>query len=197
MQKANVPLLLLCGPPGVGKSSLGWEVYSSLVRERVPVAHVDLDGIGYGPPGHFGSFDIKFRNVAAVWRSYAEAGAAAFVVSGLRALRQDVDACVGAVPESVPTVIVLTLTAAEQRDRLVWRARTRYAVERGGASSSQTPDALEQFAASAARELEDEVEDISGALVVDTVGVTVPELGRRILRATGWPDEASCAPGSR
>jgi hypothetical protein len=41
------------------------------------------------------------------------------------------------------------------------------------------------------------VEDISGALVVDTVGLTVPELGRRILGVTGWPDEGSCAPGSR
>jgi ATP-dependent Lon protease len=50
MQKAKVPLLLLCGAPGTGKSSVGWEIYFSLVRERVPVAHVDLDGIGYGPP---------------------------------------------------------------------------------------------------------------------------------------------------
>jgi hypothetical protein len=142
MQKAKVPLLLLCGAPGTGKSSVGWEIYFSLVHERVPVAHVDLDGIGYGPPGHFGSFEMKFQNVAAVWRSYAEAGASAFVVSGLRALRQDVEACAGAVPESVPTVIVLTVSAEEQRQRLVSRTKTLFALERGGASSSQTPEAL-------------------------------------------------------
>ena len=69
MQKAEVPLLVLCGAPGTGKSSVGWEVYWLLTREGVPVAHVDLDGIGYGPPGHSGSFDLKFQNVAAVWQA--------------------------------------------------------------------------------------------------------------------------------
>ena len=51
-----MPLLLLCGAPGTGESSVAWEVYWSLTRERMPVAHVDLDPIGYGPPGHCGSF---------------------------------------------------------------------------------------------------------------------------------------------
>jgi KaiC/GvpD/RAD55 family RecA-like ATPase len=187
MQKAGVPLLLLCGAPGTGKSSVGWEIYFSLVREGVLVAHVDLDGIGYGPPDHFRSFDMKFQNVAALWRSYAEAGAAAFVVSGLRALRRDVEACAGAVPESLPTAIVLTVNAEQQQQRIVSRAKAQFALERGGASSSQTPDALEQFAAAAAHQLENEVENIPDALVVDTVDLTVPELARRILITTGWP----------
>src|SRR5215472_2296966 len=103
----EVPLLLVCGAPGAGKSSVAWEVYWSLMREGVPVAHVDLDGIGYGPPGLSGSFDLKFANVAAVWRSYSDAGASAFVVSGLRALREDVRACSAAVPGSVATVVLL------------------------------------------------------------------------------------------
>jgi adenylylsulfate kinase-like enzyme len=183
----RVPLLLLCGPSGAGKSSVAWEIYFTLVRAGVPVAHADLDGIGYGPPGHFGSFEMKFENLAAVWRCYARVGAQAFVVSGLRALREDVEAAIAAVPESLPTVAVLTVTAGEQRDRIVSRARTRYAVDRGGGSSSQTPEALEQTVAAAAQELEREVQEIPDALVVDTVGVTVPELGRRILAATSWP----------
>jgi hypothetical protein len=137
---------------------------------------------------------MKFQNVAAVWRSYADAGASAFVVSGLRALRQDVEACAGAVPKSVPTVIVLTVSAEEQRQRIVSRTKTLFAVERGGASSSQTPAALEQFADVAARQLENSVDDISGAFVLDTVDVTVPELARRVLAATGWPALASVDP---
>lgn len=90
------------------------EIYFKLVRAREPIAHVDLDGIGYGPRGHFGSFEMKFQNVAAVWRCYADVGAHAFIVSGLRALREDIEACTAAVPQSVPTVVVLTLTAEEE-----------------------------------------------------------------------------------
>jgi hypothetical protein len=187
VQRAEVPLLLLCGAPGAGKSSVAWEVYWVLMRDGVPVAHVDLDGIGYGPPGFSGSFDLKFENVAAVWRSYSNAGASAFVVSGLRALQGDVDACVAAVPGAVATTVVLTVRAEEQRDRILTRANTRYAVERGGGSSAQTPEALEQVIAAARRQLEDKGEEIPGALVLDTVGVPVVELGRQLLLATGWP----------
>ena len=183
----GVPLLLLCGAPGTGKSSVAWEVYWSLLRERVPVAHVDLDGIGYGPPGLSGSFDLKFENVAAVWRSYSDAGASAFVVSGLRTLREDVRACLASVPGSVATVVVLTVTAEEQRARILGRANTEYALERGGGSSAQAPEALEQAVAAARQELEDDAEEIPEAVVLDTVGIPVVEIARQLLLTTGWP----------
>ena len=188
MHEAEVPLLLLCGAPGTGKSSVAWEVYWLLMREGVPVAHVDLDGIGYGPPGHSGSFDLKFANVATLWQSYSDAGASALVVSGLRRLESDVLARAAAVPGSAVTAVVLTVTAEEQRARIITRANTRYGLERGGGSSAQTPDALEQVVTSAAQQLEDEADEIPDALVLDTVGVPVVEIGRQLLRATGWPD---------
>lgn len=187
MEKAEVPLLLLCGAPGTGKSSVGWEVYWLLMREGVSVAHVDLDGIGYGPPGHSGSFDLKFQNVAAVWRSYLERGASALVVSGLRALQEDVLACAAAVPGSVPTTVVLTVTAEEQRERILTRANTRYGLERGGGSSAQTPEALERVVVEARRLLEEESDEFPGALVLDTVGVPVVEIARQLMLATSWP----------
>jgi len=158
------------------------------MREGVPVAHVDLDGIGYGRPGFSGSFDLKFENVAAVWCSYSGFGASAFVVSGLRVLQSDVDACVASVPGAMPTTVVLTVTAEEQRNRILTRAETRYALERGGGSSAQTPEALEQVVAAARQELEDEVDEIPSAVVLDTAGVPVVEIARQLLLATGWPD---------
>ena len=188
MQKIRVPLLLLCGAPGTGKSSVAWEVYWRLMREGMPVAHVDLDGIGFGPSGHSGSFDLKFKNVAAVWRSYSDIGASAFVVSGLRAVQEDVAACSAAVPGSAPTVVVLTVTAEEQRNRILTRANTLYAAERGGGSSVQTAEGLEQFVAAAQRQNEDETGDITDAVVLDTVGVPVVEIARQLLAATGWPN---------
>lgn len=188
----KVPLLLLCGSSGAGKSSVAWEVYWSLLRERLPVAHVDLDGIGYGPPGHSGSFALKFQNVSAVWRTYADAGASAFVVSGLRVLQEDVLECAAALPGSVPTPVVLTITAEEQRARILARAKAQYAADRGGGSSVQTPEALEQVVEAARQELEDE-QHIPGALVLDTTGVAVVDVARQLLRATRWPALASRA----
>jgi hypothetical protein len=160
-----VPLLLLCGAPGAGKSSIGWEVYSRLVQEGVRVAHIDLDGIGYGPPGLCGSFEMKFENVAALWRNYSKAGASCLVVSGLRVLKGDARACTAAIPGAVPTPLVLTVTPSEQRERILTRANTRYAVERGGGSSGQTPEGLERFVSAARQQLEEQVDEIPGALV--------------------------------
>jgi hypothetical protein len=144
-----------------------------------------LDGIGYGPPGHSGSFDLKFKNVAAVWRTYSEAGASAFVVSGLRVVEKDVLDCAAAVPGPVATTVVLTVTSTAQQERILARANTRYGAERGGGSSAQTPKALAQVVDQARQQLEDEADEIPGALVLHTVGVPVVEIARQLLRATG------------
>src|SRR5215470_3846991 len=128
----EVPLLLLCGAPGTGKSSVAWEVYWSLLRDGVPVAHVDLDGIGYGPPGHSGSFDLKFENVAVLWASYSDAGASAFVVSGLRALPEHVLGYPAPVPRSVSPPALRPVTPDEQRNPLPQRTTTENAPEGNG-----------------------------------------------------------------
>jgi hypothetical protein len=154
----------------------------------VPVANLDLDVVGYGPPPSFGSFDMKLRNLGSIWRNYQAAGARCLIVSGLGGAADEVEACVRAVPGSVPTVCVLTVTEAEQRARIFRRARQEYGADYGGGSTNQTPEALERFAADAARELAAS-EPIPGALVVDTVGVGVPELARRVRVATGWPSQ--------
>lgn len=182
-----MPLLLVCGPSGVGKSSVAWEIFVTLVRSGVPVATLDLDVVGYGPPPSFGSFEMKLSNLGSVWRNYQTAGARCFVVSGLGAVADEVEACVRAVPGSVPTVCVLTVTEAEQRARILRRARQEYGSNTGGGSTSQTPQALERIVADAARELVVS-EPIPGALVLDTVGVGVRELAQRVLSATSWPD---------
>jgi hypothetical protein len=87
--------------------------------------------------------------------------------------------------------VVLTVTSDEQRERIFTRAKTRYSVERGGGSSVQTPEALERFVRAARQQLQEQVHEIPGALVVDTVGRAVPELASQVLLATRWPDIAT------
>jgi hypothetical protein len=185
-QVRDVPLLLIAGTSAAGKSSVAWEIFFTLIRFGVPVATLDLDVVGYGPPPAFGSFEMKVRNLGSIWRNYQAAGARCFVVSGIGAAVAEVEACARAVPGSVPTVCVLTVTEAEQRARIFRRAEQEYGSNTGGGSTSQTPEALEGIAADAARELVAS-EPIPGALVLDTVGVGVRELAHRVLSATGWP----------
>ena len=101
--------------------------------------------------------------------------------------------CTAAVPGSVATTVVLTVTPEEQQERILMRANTRYGVERGGGSSAQTPEALAEVVDSARQELEDEADEIPRALVLDTVGVPVVELAHQLLLllATGWPRSLS------
>ena len=89
----------------------------------------------------------------------------------------------------VPLLLIAGAPAAEaeQRARIFRRARQEYGSNYGGGSRNQTPEALERFAADAALELVAS-EAIPDALVLDTVGVGVPELAKRVLSATGWPD---------
>jgi hypothetical protein len=98
----------------------------------------------------------------------------------------EIEACARAVPGSVPTVCVLTLTEAEQRYASSAGRGRSTARTTGGGSSNQTPEALERFAAEAALALVAS-EAIPAALILDTVGVGVPELAKRVLAATGWP----------
>jgi hypothetical protein len=192
----SFPLLLICGPSAAGKSSVAWEVYWTLGRDGVPVANLDLDGVGYGPPpSAFGTWDMKITNAAALWQNYRAAGAGCFVVSGLPALREQIDRAVGAMAGACPTVCVLTVSAEEQSERILRRARGLYAVQYGGASSVQTPEALAETTAAAAREVTHEVELIPGSVVIDTVGISVAEIARALLDETGWPDATANAVG--
>lgn len=186
---SRFPLLLVCGPSASGKSSVAWEVYWLLGRAGVAVAHLDLDGVGYGPPpSAFGTWEIKIINAESIWQNYRAAGARCFVLSGLPALREQVEKCTRRMRDADATVCVLTVSEDEQRERILGRARERYSVERGGGSTAQTPDALEQTVAAAAEELIDEVEPIPGSVVLDTVGLSVPQLARMLLDQTDWPD---------
>ena len=43
---AQVPFLWLCGPTGVGKSSVGYAIFQQVYRSGIKVAYVDLDQVG-------------------------------------------------------------------------------------------------------------------------------------------------------
>jgi adenylylsulfate kinase-like enzyme/chloramphenicol 3-O-phosphotransferase len=77
----RIPVLWLCGATAVGKSTVGYEVFTQLNRAGVRAAYVDMKQIGAlrpAPSRHL----LKARNLAAVWAGYSAAGAHCLIVSG-------------------------------------------------------------------------------------------------------------------
>jgi hypothetical protein len=79
------PMLWVCGPPGVGKSTVAFDVYLRIMATGVKASFVDLAQIGWCGPAAAddpGDHRLKARNLAALWRAHREAGSRYLVVSG-------------------------------------------------------------------------------------------------------------------
>jgi hypothetical protein len=67
---ARVPFLWLCGPSGVGKSSVGYAIFQQVYRSGIKVAYVDLDQVGPcypSPADDLHNHRVKAQNLAVVW----------------------------------------------------------------------------------------------------------------------------------
>ncbi|MEJ3656672.1 AAA family ATPase [Actinomycetes bacterium KLBMP 9759] len=81
-----LPVLWLCGPPGVGKTVVGWEIRSRLADSGVGTAFVDIDQLGIcypEPPSDPGRHRLQERGLRAVVEGFRSAGARCVVVAGV------------------------------------------------------------------------------------------------------------------
>jgi hypothetical protein len=84
------PGLWLCGPTGVGKSTVAYEIFVAIHRAGRKVAYVDADQVGMcypAPSDDTHNHSLKALNVGAVWRNFRAADALSLIVSG--AIRSD------------------------------------------------------------------------------------------------------------
>ena len=171
---ANVPVLVVTGPVGVGKTTVAAALSELLQRTRIPHAVIDMDALRWcSPSPAHDPFHtaLGLQNLAAVWPNYRAAGAERLILVDIVESREEVGRYEEAVPGTGIVVVRLRalvptiwhrLEGREVGEGLAWHRRR--AVE----LVTQMEDA--------------QVED----LLVDTDGRTVADIVQEILFRTNW-----------
>jgi adenylylsulfate kinase-like enzyme len=170
-----IPVLWLCGPPGVGKTTLAWRIRTRLRDAGVAAAYIDIDQLGMCYPEREsdpGRHWLKVRNLASVVANFAADGATCVVVSGV------VDP---AYRVALPGAALTLCRLRVDRDELARRFLGRSGDEESVASVVRDADEMDASA----------IAD----LCVDTTGLTVSEALVRVTTATaGWHTATGAAP---
>lgn len=189
---AAIPFVWLCGPSGVGKSSVGWEVFAQVRAAGVTAAYLDTDQIGFcrpEPPDDPDHYLLRSRNLAALWPNFQAAGARALIVSGILETPDGVRRFTAAVPGAAVTIVRLRATPATLRARIFARGR-------GGGPQLPGDQALRD--ATTARLLAHWADSVAtaaalerdriGTICIDTDDRTLPEIAQTILaQLPDWP----------
>jgi hypothetical protein len=131
-------ILLLCGPTGAGKSTIGWEIYVRTVGAGSAAAYLDLGQVGFCRPGQ-GNLEVKARNLASVWQNYRAAGAQCLVAVGPVENGAVAEAYAAALPDASLTLARLHAEAGELTRRIMLRGQGSSWNEPGDRSAGSPP----------------------------------------------------------
>jgi adenylylsulfate kinase-like enzyme len=190
---AGGPILLLCGPTGVGKSAVGFDLYRRTLRAGSTAAYVDLDQIGFcrpAPAGDPSNHRVKTRNLAAMWQTYRAAGAQCLVAVGPVENDAAAQAYAAALPRAAMTLCLLHAGAGELTRRIMLRGQGGSWPQPGDPLAGQPTAHLLRVAASAAADAEALQHAVTGALRIDTDRLTVAAAADAIAARTAWPRPA-------
>ncbi len=187
-----MPVLWLCGPAGVGKSTVSWQLFTELTDAGVPAGFADTGQLCMcypAPAGDPGRDRIKAQNLDAVIASYQAAGARCLIVNGV------VDPAVGVLRELLPHAALTVCRLRADRDEVAWRF-----TERQGPSS-----ALDELITDTLAEADGlDASDFADALV-DTTDVPAAKVAALVrdscpdwpgFHARGWQRSAAVDPGT-
>ncbi len=186
---ADGHILLICGPTGVGKSTIAFRLYMRYLNAGLTIGYVDLDQIGFispARPDDPGNHRLKARNLAAIWRNYHAAGATHLIATGPIASNAAFQTYSEAFPRATITLCRLHSGPAEL---------TRRVMSRGdGGSWPQPGDPLRGKSDEYLRAIADQAiwvdsvleRENLGAPRIDTDGHTPEESAGLIAAATGW-----------
>ncbi|MCF0083199.1 hypothetical protein LZ269_38610 [Streptomyces lomondensis] len=179
---ADLPVLWLCGATGVGKSTVGFEVYRRVLGAGVTAAYLDLDQLGFCRPvaDDPANHRVKTRNLAAVLRTYRAAGAQCLIMSGPVEDEATAKAYADAMPAAELTLCRLHAGRQHLTERIMSRGQGGSWLQPGdplrGRSVTRLLHVADRAVASAAA-----LEDAGiGDLRIDTDGHTVEQVADAI-----------------
>jgi adenylylsulfate kinase len=169
-----VPVLLVTGPVGVGKTSVASELSELFGKAGVPHALVDVDSLRWCyPPQADDLFRVQpaRHNLAAIWPNFQAAGADHLVLVDVIESRAELSQIQTAVPGA--DICVVRLRASVET--LVTRAQHR---ETGLARDRHLQRAEELAVHMDGNPVED--------ILVETDGRTIPAIASEIITRSGW-----------
>ena len=115
-----IPIVLISGPVGVGKSTVGGELAEVLEREKTPHTFIDFDHIRYTYPrpvdDPWGN-RLGLANLSGIWANCRKAGALNLVVSYVVEERSFLDSMLEIIPEGAISTIQLSATLDSLKSR--------------------------------------------------------------------------------
>jgi predicted kinase len=174
MPERPIPVLVVTGPIGVGKTTVSQQLGSLLSAREIPHTVIDMDWLrDTWPQPADDRFNARlgFRNLADVARNSRAAGSGRFVIADVVESRRDHGRYREAIPGASVTVVRLTVDTAENRARIARRA-----------NGDDDPWEVER-AAELVRIMEDN--DVAD-LIIDTTGRPPGAIAREIATHLGW-----------
>ena len=175
-RSSTVPVLVLSGSVGVGKSTVLGEIHDVLVTRAVPHACVERDALACSWPtrGYYNE-EALLENLASVWANFRAAGAGRLVVAGVVERAADLEGYHRAVPGARITVCRLVAAEATRLARLRER-------ERGAGLAWHLARTVELDQVLDAARLDD--------FAVVNEGQSVRAVALAVLAGAGWLDPA-------
>lgn len=189
---ASGRVLLLCGPAGVGKSTIGFQLYQRSLHAGLTAGYIDLDQIGFlTPPAGDDPLNhrLKAANLAAIWRTYHAAGASHLVLTGPVGNQAALGRYLAALPSATVTACRLHAGPAELRRRIMTRGAGGSWPQPGDPLRGRPARYLAQVAGQAAADAQALDRAQLSALRIDTGGHTAAQAADLIASATGWPGQ--------
>jgi adenylylsulfate kinase-like enzyme len=179
-------VIFICGPTGVGKSAVAWELFARLRAAGRTAGFVDLEQIGFISPGHpddLNHLPLKSVNLAGLWDTFATAGAGHLVVNGSIGSEYEVRTYRAVLPHADVTICRLTADEPSLRQRVFERRLGQGPRLAGDNLTGQADDKLHAVVHEAANM--DQLLNAAGVgdVLVDTTGASIDEAAAAIAHA--------------